>query len=124
MPSRNAMARWTLALAAALIGALLALPAEAQWKWRDKSGQTQYSDLPPPLTVPEQDILSKPSGARGRTSPAQAAAAAQAALAASGAASAPAVASASAPKTVESDLESKRAKAEADQAAKVKADEI
>jgi hypothetical protein len=117
------MARWTLVFAVALFGALLALPAEAQWKWRDKSGQTQYSDLPPPPTVPEQDILSKPNGARGRMSAAQAAVAAQAALAASGAASATASASAVVSKTVDSELEAKRAKAEADQAAKVKAEE-
>ena len=29
------------------------LPAAAQWKWRDKRGQVQYSDLPPPRDIPD-----------------------------------------------------------------------
>ena len=37
--------------------ACIALPAEAQWKWRDKGGHVQYSDLPPPAGTPDQDIL-------------------------------------------------------------------
>ena len=104
---------------AALLGLALALPAQAQWKWRDKNGQTQYSDLPPPPTVPEQDILSRPGEAAhrrrrgagierlGLRRPRPAAAAS----------------SALAPKTVEPELEAKRKKAEADQAAKAKAEE-
>jgi hypothetical protein len=36
--------------------------AQTQWKWRDKTGRTQYSDLPPPSAVPEQDILARPRG--------------------------------------------------------------
>jgi Domain of unknown function (DUF4124) len=48
----------------ATLGALLALPAEAQWKWRDKGGRMQYSDLPPPASVAEQDILQRPNGAQ------------------------------------------------------------
>ena len=51
-----------VALTAALC-LTLALPAAAQWKWRDKAGQTQYSDLPPPPGVPEGDILQHPTGA-------------------------------------------------------------
>src|SRR5215213_4585274 len=39
------MHRWTALTCAAVLGALLAVPAQAQWKWRDKNGQTQYSDL-------------------------------------------------------------------------------
>ena len=40
--------------------ASIALPAEAQWKWRDKSGHVQYSDLPPPAGTADQDILAAP----------------------------------------------------------------
>ncbi|MGZ5241119.1 MAG: DUF4124 domain-containing protein, partial [Caldimonas sp.] len=40
---------------------LAALPAEAQWKWRDKGGRVQYSDLPPPVGTPDQDILARPT---------------------------------------------------------------
>ncbi len=56
------MNRWKPVALAALLGMTLAMPAAAQWKWRDANGRTQYSDLPPPLGVPEQDILLKPSG--------------------------------------------------------------
>ncbi len=67
-PRLKSMARWTLAMVAALVGAALALPVQAQtqWKWRDKTGRTQYSDLPPPATVPEQDILSRPAAVTRR----------------------------------------------------------
>lgn len=37
--------------------------AQAQWKWRDADGRTQYSDRPPPPGVAEKDILSRPSNA-------------------------------------------------------------
>ncbi|MET0517735.1 MAG: DUF4124 domain-containing protein [Burkholderiaceae bacterium] len=50
-----------------LLAALLlciALPAQAQWKWRDAAGKVQYSDLPPPNGTPEKDILQKPPGQR------------------------------------------------------------
>jgi hypothetical protein len=119
------MSRWTLALLAAVLGTTLALPAQAQWKWRDKNGQTQYSDLPPPGGVPEQDILSRPNSGKRRnvvnTVAPAASAAASGAAAASGV-----VAAASSPlvlKTVEPELEAKRKKAEADQAAKAKVEE-
>ena len=55
----------TLALLGALVGGLAALPAQAQWKWRDKSGQTQYSDLAPPAGTPEADILQRPNSGPG-----------------------------------------------------------
>jgi len=122
------MARLPLALCAALAAALLALPAEAQWKWRDQTGRVQYSDLPPPPDTPEQDILAKPSAQRrsGRPAPATAAAAASSPLAASAAqvaAGARAASSPLAPRSVDPELEAKRKKAEAEQSAKVKAEE-
>jgi hypothetical protein len=40
------------------------LPAAAQWKWRDKNGAVQYSDLPPPPGVPAQDVLQRSSTGR------------------------------------------------------------
>ena len=111
------MPRRIPALLAALLGLMLALPAEAQWKWRDQSGRTQYSDLPPPPGIPEHDILSRPDpGAKRRpvtTTPAASAATASAA-AASGAL---------APRSGDPDLEAKRKKAEAENAEKQKAAE-
>lgn len=60
------MNRWNIALATALLGLTLAVPAVAQWKWRDQAGRTQYSDLPPPPGVPEGDILQRPAAGGGR----------------------------------------------------------
>jgi len=93
--------------------ALLALPAQAQWKWRDAAGHVQYSDLPPPSGTPDKDILSRPAvqrRAKAATLPASAASAAAAA-------SNPLT-----PRTVDPELEAKLKKAEADKAAKAKAD--
>ena len=40
---------------------LSALPAWAQYRWKDANGQVHASDLPPPREVPEKDILKRPS---------------------------------------------------------------
>lgn len=103
------MSRWTVVVLAALLGSTLALPASAQWKWRDKNG-VQYSDLPPPPGIAESDILQRPVSSKARSGPA---APASAALAASGA-------QALAPKGVDNELEAKRRKTEQDEAAKKK----
>lgn len=50
----------------ALLGLALGASVQAQWKWRDARGQVLYSDRPPPLTVPEKDILQSPSAATPR----------------------------------------------------------
>jgi len=99
-----------------LIAATLTAPplaAQTQWKWRDASGRIQYSDRPPPLSVPDQAILSRPGNANpvGGT-----AGAAQPASKAS-AASAPAASA------VDPALAEKRRQAEAAEAAKRKAEE-
>jgi hypothetical protein len=44
----------------ALLALCIALPAQAQWKWRDASGKLQFSDLPPPQGTAEKDILQRP----------------------------------------------------------------
>ena len=113
------MVRPLLTLLAALAATLLALPAEAQWKWKDKSGHVQYSDLPPPLGTPEQDILGKPGSQKGRVS------AVPTATAGSGVPAAPASGASGvlSPRTVEPELEARRKKAEADVAAKAKAED-
>lgn len=107
----NAMNRWSIAASAALLGLVMALPASAQWKWRDKTGHTQYSDLPPPPGVPESDILQRPAAATRRAAPvAPAASAASAAPLAAARASDP-------------ELEAKRKQAEQEVADKKKADD-
>ena len=112
------MARPLVALLAALAAGLIALPAEAQWKWRDKGGHVQYSDLPPPLGTPEADILARPSAAMRRAAAANVATAAAAAGSAASAA-----APASAPRTADPELGAKRKKAETEATAKAKADQ-
>lgn len=104
------MLRPSVVLLAALLGVMLALPAQAQWKWRGKDGLIQYSDLAPPAGTPEADIFQRPVPIQTR-----AVAAAPAASAASGV---PAIA----PKSVEPELEAKRRKAEQDKADKTKAE--
>lgn len=98
-------------LCLALLGATLALPAVAQWKWRGVNGQIQYSDLPPPPGVSDKDILQRPGSNTLRGAPLAAAPAS--------AASAPLLA----PKVMEPELDAKRKKAEQEQAEKIKADE-
>lgn len=99
-------ARWVLL---GVLAVAFALPVQAQWKWRDKNGQMQYSDLPPPVGTPDADILQRPAPVAPRP----------AAVAASGASSAPLLT----PKTGDPELEAKRKKAEQDEAARKKAEE-
>lgn len=110
------MNRWSIAALAAILGLTLALPAAAQWKWRDKAGRTQYSDLPPPPGVPESEIFQRPSVATSNRRAAPVAAPASAASAASAAPLAAARAS-------DPELEAKRKKAEQDVIDKKKADD-
>lgn len=105
----------TLMCLVAALGAALAMPAEAQWKWRDKSGRVQYSDLPPPAGIADQDVLQKP----GSLQPKAVVSAAPPVAPASAASGTLTVA----PKTVEPELEAKRRKVEEEKAAKDKADD-
>ena len=111
------MFRRSVALLAAALALTLALPVSAQWKWRDKSGQTQYSDLPPPAGVADQDILQRPVVGQ-RKAPA-ATAASVPVSGASGPAAAPLLAA----KASEPELEAKRKKAEQEEATQKKAEE-
>ncbi len=113
---RPTVVRGLLIGAAASI-ALIAQPAAAQWKWRDGAGHVQYSDLPPPSSTSDKDILGRPSQHKNgspMTAVALPASAASAASAASGQL---------ASRTVEPELEAKRKKAEAEQAAKAKVED-
>jgi hypothetical protein len=105
------MNRCIVAVLAAFVGLTFALPAEAQWKWRDKSGLTQYSDLPPPLGTPEKDILQRPASATVRSAPPPAVAGSSA--------SAPMLSA----RGADPELEARRKKAEQDVLDKKKAEE-
>ena len=92
----------------ALIVALGSAPALAQsiWKWRDKDGHIQVSDRPPPMEIPEKDILQRPHNARApMPAPAASDAASDAPL-----------------PTSDPALEAKRNKTQADQAAQAAQD--
>jgi hypothetical protein len=101
------------------LAVLLVVPAaQAQWKWKDNRGQIHVSDLPPPLEIPEKDVLLRPDLSAHR-------AAASAAVAASGAASAVA-STASGPRVERSrsdpELEARRKRAEQERGDKLKAE--
>ncbi len=110
-----------LALCAAVLMVTLS-PAHAQWKWRDASGRVQLSDLPPPASVPDKDIMQRPSAPRRVEVvplPGTAASAPTAAAPASGAGTA-----AARPKSaLDLEVERKRKAEEQEKAAKAKADE-
>lgn len=99
-------------MALALALALAAPLAHAQWKWRDKTGQINASDRPPPLDVPEKDILARPAPVAEfrRVLPAPAASAASAAEALR-------------PPAGDRELEARRRAADQEQAGKAKAEE-
>jgi hypothetical protein len=46
----------------ALLGLALSASAFAQYVWLDDNGSKQYSDRPPPVTVPQNRILKAPRG--------------------------------------------------------------
>jgi Domain of unknown function (DUF4124) len=112
--TRSALVLRTL-LAALLLSA--AGGAFAQWKWRDASGKTQYSDIPPPAGIPEKDILQRPPGQRAPVVVRSLDAAAPAS-----APRAPAPAASAAPSKAEQEQQAKQ-KAEQEQLAKKQKEE-
>lgn len=98
-----------LLLATALCCA--ALSATAQWQWIDKDGRKVFSDRPPPVDVPDKNILKQP-GPHSKAAPSPAPAPAQAA-------SLPRPAAAGQDK----ELQERKAKADAEEAAKKQAEE-
>ena len=97
-----------------------AMGAFAQYQWVDKEGRKVFSDRPPPLEVPQKNILKEPRAiSAARTAPAPAAQGNGATDAADATAQA-----APPPATSGKDkaLEEQKAKAEAQEAAKKKAE--
>jgi hypothetical protein len=90
---------------------LAALPAQAQWKWKDAKGTVVVSDTPPPREVPERDVLQRPETAARRSAPAAVPAAE------------PASAAVTAKAKVDPELEARRKRTEQEQAERHKADE-
>jgi len=88
---------------------LLPLGAQAQWQWIDKDNKKVFSDQPPPIDIPEKNILRKPGTAKrlNFSTPSAAEGAGTDAPA-----SAPAPTAAAKPSGVDKDLEEKARKAE------------
>lgn len=113
-PASRAPYRLAATLLLAALGIVLAAPAAAQWKWRDKAGQTHVSDLPPPHEVADKDILQRPANGRRAAAP-------QADPASAVAAAAPA--SAPVDNRLAAEAEARRAKAQQEEKARRQAAE-
>ena len=119
LPTRPLLPTVLLPLAVAALLITLSPAADAQWRWRDKSGQVNASDRPPPKDVPDKDILSRPGPESRRVAAVQTTAAA--ASASDGTAPPP---TASAPPGVlEREVQARKRAAEQEQSAKAKAEE-
>lgn len=105
--------------AALLLG--LAATADAQWMWRDQDGRVTASDRPPPATVPDKDILSRPAQRAAQAAVFVPMEAASAPAAAASSAAAPAPVATKAP--LDRELEARKRAAEQEQAARQKAEE-
>lgn len=49
---------------------LFSANALAQWQWVDAQGRKVFSDLPPPVEIPAERIVKRPSGAKSAPPPA------------------------------------------------------
>lgn len=57
---RHTRLKHACSLSLALSLCLATPPLWAQWAWRDASGTVQYSDTPPPSSVPQHRIVKQP----------------------------------------------------------------
>ena len=105
-----------------ILGLACALPlaASAQWQWTDGSGKRVFSDQPPPIDVPEKNILRRPAGIQARVTAAPSADSAPA----PGVAQPTVAASAPKPSGVDKELEEKTRKAEEAEKAKQAAEKL
>lgn len=101
----------SFSLLAAVTASLACGSALAQWQWLDSTGRKVFSDTPPPVGVPDKNILKRPNL---RAAPAPEAAAP--ASPETGSAGTPA------PNTRDEQLEARKKQAEAEEAAKKKAE--
>ena len=51
------------ALFLTIVCGLTASTAFAQWQWIDETGRKTFSDRPPPMHIPEKNVLARPAGA-------------------------------------------------------------
>jgi Domain of unknown function (DUF4124) len=103
-------------VALSIAAALTATAAQAQWTWRDRDGRITASDMPPPRNIPDKDILSRPLPRVELRPPVPAGSAAARGL---GTVTGP---STSAPAPADRELEARKRAAEAEKAAKSRAE--
>ena len=103
----------------ALAACLLCASVQAQWQWLDKDGHKVFSDRAPPPDIPAKNILRQPSGTSRTVLPA---AAPGAAASTAGATTSP---DAAGPKIsgIDKDLTERKKQAEAELAAKARAEQ-
>jgi hypothetical protein len=122
-----ALSSSSLAFSRALLATLCllsALPAYAQWAWRDANGRITASDRPPPANIADKDIVSRPKSDKRRAdAPAAAASTAATTVSVAGNSAAANAASAPTKSALEREVEARKAKEEQEQAAKKKAEE-
>lgn len=53
-----------------LSGGLLSFGAAAQWQWIDQDGRHVFSDRAPPASVPDKNIVKRPTASQGAPAPA------------------------------------------------------
>ncbi|MEY4980398.1 MAG: hypothetical protein RLZZ352_2668 [Pseudomonadota bacterium] len=99
-----------------LLSLLTCTSAAAQWQWVDDTGRKVFSDTPPPLSVPDKNILKWPPGQASKQAPAADTPVANAAPAAKPVTAPP-------PTGTDSQLEARKKEAEAAELAKKKADD-
>lgn len=99
-----------------LLSLLTCASAAAQWQWVDDTGRRVFSDTPPPLSVPDKNILKRPPGQASKSAPAADAPAASPAPVAKPATTPP-------PTGTDSQLEARKKEAEAAELAKKKAED-
>ncbi len=105
-----------------LAASLMSLSAFAQWQWLDKDGRKVFSDLAPPASVPEKNILKRPGQSKTPTTPDGGAAGDTPPKVATPASSAQKAASAPL-SALDKEVAERKKKAEQEEAAKRKADE-
>ena len=114
------MRKIVLALALGACTGLATTGALAQWQWIEKDGSKVFSDRPPPLDIPEKNILRQPGAIRAKApEPVMPASGADAAVASA----TPATPAAPKVSGVDKELEAKKKQAEAAEEARKKAED-
>lgn len=65
--NKTGLRRFSFSFVVGTAALAFSLNAFAQWKWIDGNGVTQYSDAPPPASVPQDKILKRPDSTPAST---------------------------------------------------------